>query len=389
MDSRLARRKEIVMRRAFHWAVAVASALVIQGGAASAQFYYPPGYGGAGWGGWGGGGETVAGSNARGLGVLAAGAGVYNQQTAQANAINTQTAMQWNEYIWESQQLTNARYAERMAAQRAQVNTTASATQKRLRDNPTESDIMRGDALNVALDEITNPKVYVKALSGASTKFAGNMIRELPFQYASAALTTSFDDLTQNGPPELLKSSEFDADRTALRELRPKLREQAESGEKIDPALIAQAKKLIKSMDATLKGNPDKFTRGSNDFRAADNFLKAAYGLVTMLESPAIDVLLSGVENRPNTTVGDLLGFMNAFNLRFGNAKTPAQRMAYSNLYPVLDSLRDQVAQAGLEPTTAISKKNTQHPVKFFQGMDYSHLDAKRGVPPAPAPAKP
>ena len=42
------------MLRGLRWA-AVAAFLSIQGGAISAQYYYPPGYASAGWGGWGGG----------------------------------------------------------------------------------------------------------------------------------------------------------------------------------------------------------------------------------------------------------------------------------------------------------------------------------------------
>src|SRR5262249_3829406 len=83
------------VRRGVLWAVMLTSALVVQGGGASAQYGYPVGYGAYGWGGWGGGGETVQGSIARGLGVFAAGAGQYNQQTAIANSINTDTVMRW------------------------------------------------------------------------------------------------------------------------------------------------------------------------------------------------------------------------------------------------------------------------------------------------------
>ena len=37
-----------------------------------------------------------------------------------------------------------------------------------------------------------------------------------------------------------------------------------------------------------------------------------------MLETPAINILLAGVENRPEHHLGDLLTFMESFNLRFG-----------------------------------------------------------------------
>ena len=65
-----------------------------------------------------------------------------------------------------------------------------------------------------------------------------------------------------------------------------------------------------------------------------------------MMETPALDLLLAGVENRPEATLGELLGFMNAFNLRFGAATTPDSREAYDSLYPKLVDLRNQIAPA-------------------------------------------
>ena len=59
------------------------------------------GYGG-GWGGWGA--STPGSSMARGLGMLGMGAGMYNRSTAQARSINVNTAMRWNQAMFNSQQ---------------------------------------------------------------------------------------------------------------------------------------------------------------------------------------------------------------------------------------------------------------------------------------------
>ncbi len=48
-----------------------------------------------------------------------------------------------------------------------------------------------------------------------------------------------------------------------------------------------------------------------------------------MLETPAVDLVLAGVENRSDATLGDLLEFVNAFNLRFGVASKPQQQQVY------------------------------------------------------------
>jgi hypothetical protein len=371
-----------MLRTPMSWAAA-AAVLLATGGVAHAQYYYPPGYGHYGWGGWGGG-ETIAGNQARGMGVFAAGAGSYNVQTAQARSINANTAMQWNQYIYESTLEAGRINREKQAQRRNLINETADTTFKRLRDNPTEADIMNGNAMNVALDEITNPRVYARALRGAKLPLPGTVIREIPFNYASAALTVSVDNLTKDGPPALLKGPEFDADRAALRAVAQKIRAQADEEQPIDGNLVSQAQAMIKAIDAKIVADPDKYRRFSPPVDAARNYLKGLYGLLSMLETPAINVLLAGVEKRPDTTLGDLLSFMQSFNLRFGPTKTPQQRAIYAQIYPALDGLRDEINNQGVASSDP-GRPSGSAPAEFFSGMDYQHLDAKRS-PPAPAP---
>ena len=117
--------------------------------AAHAQYRYPGGYGGYGWGGFGGGGGTVGGSVARGMGAFAAGAGSYNVQTAQARSINTSTAMQWDNYLWQAQQTVNRIHLDNVVKENKGRDRARSEIYSRLRDHPTVDDINKGDALNV------------------------------------------------------------------------------------------------------------------------------------------------------------------------------------------------------------------------------------------------
>jgi hypothetical protein len=94
-----------------------------------------------------------------------------------------------------------------------------------------------------------------------------------------------------------------------------------------------------------------------------------------MLQTPAMNVLLSGVEKHPEASLGDLLGFMSAYNLRFGEAKTEPQRAAYDRIYPLLVALRDEVA-----PALASSPPLKGDPAavgEFFSGMSYDQLQKK------------
>jgi len=365
-------------------ATALTAATLLSATSARAQYGYPPGYGAWGWGGWGGGGSTVEGNTARGLGVMAAGVGQYNVQTAQAAAINSQTLMSWNQYMYLSQLETNKRYHEKLARQKQGNARSREEVYRRLRDNPTASDINRGDALNVALDEINNPKIYAKVLKSAKAKVDGKMIRDIPFQYASAAITTSVAQVTKGGAPAALKRDEFSTERTALRELAAELRKQVEEQGAPSPETLQKVRDQLKLVRTKVESLYPRNTPERND---SEKFLKAVYGLTRMLETPAINVLLAGVENRPDTTLGELLEFMNAFNLRFGAANNERQKQIYAQIYPLLLALRDEAAR-GLAGTSASAEPGTashESPGAFFQGMEYKHLEPKN-VPPPPKP---
>ena len=132
------------------------------------------------------------------------------------------------------------------------------------------------------------------------------------------------------------------------RRLGQEIRDQIEDGGTPDPATIGKAFTLINALEAQV----DKtLARNSRERVEAEKYLKSLHGLLDMLQTPAINVLLAGVENRPEATLGDLLTFMNAFNLRFGATSTPRQRQVYEALYPKLVTLRDRIAP--LVATTA------------------------------------
>src|SRR3954452_7679233 len=123
------------MHHFFGRSMLLAVVFAVSGTSAHAQYYrYPAGYGGGG--GWGGGGSTVQGSIASGMGNYAAGAGAYNVQTAQARSMNSQTAMQWNDYMYAVNKRNAASEMARMKRRQQNVNETADATYKRLHDNP-------------------------------------------------------------------------------------------------------------------------------------------------------------------------------------------------------------------------------------------------------------
>jgi hypothetical protein len=368
-----------MIRRSITTGALVLALVAAQGNAVQAQWGYPLGYGGYGWGGWGG--QTAQGDIARGMGVYAMGAGYYNQQTAIANSINTDTVMRWNQYVYESQMNANRLHHGKLALDRYQTNTAIDKVQKRLRDNPEPNDIYKGDALNVALDEINNPRVYAKALEAGKVKIGGELIRNIPFQYAAAAITVSVHQLVKDGPPKALQVKEFEPDRDTLRALGQQIRKQIEEDKNPDPATIKQ---MLAAINAAEEKADRMYAKNTRERNESDRYLKALHGLITMLETPALDLLLSGVEKHPEATLGDLLTFMNSVNLRFGVANTAAQKQAYDTLYTKLLALRDQVGPA-LAATSSPSSTGTEAH-DFFSGMSYEDLKKRAPAPPAPAP---
>ena len=144
------------MVRFMRRALLLALVLCLSAVSARAQYY-------GGWGGWGGGVGTAQGSMMRGAGVAAAGAGSYNQQTAVARSINANTAMQVNQYMYEVNKNNAKYYYTRSANKQKEASSTGEAIYKRLHDNPDGHDIHSGDALNVVLDELTNPSIYARS----------------------------------------------------------------------------------------------------------------------------------------------------------------------------------------------------------------------------------
>jgi len=339
------------------------------GASAQAQYGYPGGYGGYGWGGWGA--STIGGDYARGMGVFAAGAGAYNVQSAEANSINADTVMRFNEYLWESQQVSNRREYTRMKQRQGLVNDTVDTIQKRLRENPSQRDIENGDALNAVLNDITNPRIHSSALRMATDPLSSDVIDDIPFENASEAVTLSLSQLTKEAWPNALLDDAFTPEREAWHQAVADALKEDEDG-RISPKTLKRVRDAAGRLRAKLEASPpqDPMERGE-----ARNYVKTLLGLSRMLENPRVEKAIAALEKHPKTTLGNLFGFMHAYNLRFGPATTPEQREIYSDLYPKMASHRDRIYKdSGIDPAPP---RRNGHPTDFFQGMHLDHLEGK------------
>ena len=102
-----------------------------------------------------------------------------------------------------------------------------------------------------------------------------------------------------------------------------------------------------------------------------------------MLNDPSMKKILARLEDDKGATVGDLVAFMNAYNLRFGPATTDRQVAMYRDLLPILTSLRDSINTDGASPTPA--RPHGRGPQVGgeggVRGMDWSQIEAQRRNP--------
>jgi hypothetical protein len=323
------------------------------------------------------------------MGAFAAGAGSYNIQTAAARSMNAQTAMQMNDYMYGVVQRNTSNYLKRVQDEQKKTNEASDAISNRIRNNPEPRDIHTGDALNIVLTDLLNPKVFTQAVQKATTPVDSQLVKNIVFQHAANMVLISLDDVSARGVPDYLATSpDFAVDRQTIRGIVAKARKEAESSNQVSPDTLRSFRTAVKAaqdkVDTTLP-------QGSPRRDEADNFLKALYGLSKMVERPNIEAFLKGLDRYPTTTLGQLITFMHSFNLRFGVAKTPEQESAYDQLYPMLVALRDQAYAGGPTNVAQGPPPNPKAVTSFFSGMDYSHFqpqaDPHTGkVPPPPPP---
>jgi hypothetical protein len=362
--------------------------LALAVGEARAQYGYPIGYGGYGWGGWG---STPQGDIARGLGYFNLGRGGYNEQTAVARSINADTVMRWNQFKYLSHQTALNSYQQHLLAQRNNINRARAEIHDRLRYHPSTRDITDSDALNVLLDELVNPTIAGGSLSRIKTPLKPEIIQDIPFKVASEGITICLDQMTMKEQwPLALRVDDFKAERDGLRKAVEVALEQDKEGDLL-PATIEAVQAAIDRFRLKF----DKLVPPTNpDYVPAHDTIKAMAGLTKMLYSPKVEEILAELEDYQGTTLGELLTFMQAFNLRFAAANSFRQRRIYLKLYamlaeqangpfapptggqttqPALGVGRQAVSTAEDLGTKAVEGLKSAA-VDFFKDMDWKHL---------------
>ncbi|MEO6808895.1 MAG: hypothetical protein ABI353_07260 [Isosphaeraceae bacterium] len=350
------------------WAAGFFCLIALFGQNAEAQRYGRYRRGGYGY----GGATTAVGDIARGMGMYYSGLGRGEQSAAKAQAINTRTALLWNQHVWAAQVAAEQRRRSRVLADRKDRNQALAAINERIHTNPSPTDITNGDALNAIYDQLAEPKLRRTALNYSTMPVSWDNVREIPYLYASEAIVISLQRLTtRDGWTELLRGPKFADERAAYQKAINDALEQDTRGD-LEPKQIGAVRDAVVKLHDHLKATTDPSDPAAI---ASENFLKGLAGIAQMLQSPRVDEIVAALETYPGRTIGDLLRFLETFNLRFAPASTDHQKQIYADLFPILAAQRDAVVNHPPDPVAVVTTSGD--PTALFHNEHWDHALGK------------
>ena len=186
--------------------------------------------------------------------------------------------------------------------------------------------------------------------------------------------------------PAVLLEPRFASERAEFESLVDEIRKENTDNGQIPPRSISKLREVISRLKNKLAAQP---LDDNAENQEALKFVKTVTALARLLEKPEIDEVLNELKKIEKTTIGNLLAFMQTFNLRFAPATTPAQRMVYNELYPTLAQTRDRIISEAKLDNSATDTAGKSKPHDFFSAMDLDHIEGKKKVPPPPPPSQP
>ncbi len=348
------------------------------------------GYGPSGWGGWRGS-STVGGDVARGMGAFAASVGSYNRETAEAMAIDRQSRMELNEYLWRSEQVRRQQQYQKNVARRERKAEAAKEIEQRVLYNPTQGDVTSGRALNAILHQLNSPIVPDSLVEsvGSGLTLTGEQVKLIPFQFASKGIVISAHRLAmEDGWPGSLLTESFEESREKYRKIVEYLRSLPEEEESKEIVLeqIEVALDVLEGMRTQARRELSGI-----EYAEAERYLKTHAGLLQMARQPDVAGVLRQAYEKEEVEFARGLQFMEVFNLQFGIADDPAEINLYvSTLYPMLVELRTRVANdLGNKFTQDVPENvGSQSPVKAFEKLPWEVVGQAPGAAPIPDDAE-
>jgi hypothetical protein len=160
-------------------------------------------------------GSTPEGDYLRGVGIAAWGMGLYNLNTAQADSINVDTSIRWNEYVAAVAKEQTREYLARKLGEATKVKEFYKQFRERLRNTPEAREVSNGEALNARLEALQNANLGESVFRSETLKVSlpADIVRHIPFALSEKGQQFSLDRLSLKGKakwPVAFQDKKFD-----------------------------------------------------------------------------------------------------------------------------------------------------------------------------------
>lgn len=293
-----------------------------------------------------GGGVTAQGDILRGEGAFLRGAGSFLYNAAVADSINVDTSIRLNEYIWNVAKNENRENAVHRAEKAARQLENYEEILKRIRENPTDNDLEKGDALNDVMTQLLNPQISPSSFRILPVNLPGETIRDIPFFFGPRDATFSMRRLANKGKnawPVGLRDAAYARERRQYERALDDALDQQLDG-KLSHGAILQVEQAVKELVLKL----DQVNPPSRDkvYLEAKNYLKTLADAKEILKLQDIEKMLGEIDRYSGTTVYDLMIFMQKYNLRFGVPALGMEREMYPKLYEKMKQQLDLLSSS-------------------------------------------
>jgi hypothetical protein len=322
-------------------------------------------------------GSTVEGDILRGQGQFLKGAAMYELYSARGRAIDAQTAIavqKWNAEVYDAYMRARATQIEyRRNLTKAQIEKAkrgAAETEERLRTNPTPQDIVRGDALNALLTDLSNPSISDSSWRVAPVPLPDRVsVRSLFFRFAPRIGDKSSNSLQSNlialgrldpgkSWPTYLPEETLGKELRAYEAAYRNLLSSCEGGHLTLPVVDALDSALL-----TLRAKVKAVVPAARHFRAtADRYVGDLQAATRIFDATTIDFaqeMIRDTHEYKAQTVAELLAYMRKYRLLFASAGgRPEDAETYRLLYGVLRQQKEKlnlpvVQQPSVSPLTS------------------------------------
>ena len=161
--------------------------------------------------------------------------GSYNLNTAQAESINVDTFIRWNEYVAAVAKEQTREYVARKLSDATERKKFYEENRQRILESPEARDVENGDALNAVLQQLLDSKVGESTFRVAEYQvpLPVDMIRHIPFTLSEKGEKFSMDRLSLKGKGKwtvALQDERFQREKKAYERALDKALEQAIDG---------------------------------------------------------------------------------------------------------------------------------------------------------------